>query len=134
MDDAGFVRRIECGQHLNTNVEDLRELESLAMNEVSQRLAVDEFSGEKRQSIDFTKLKNRQNIRLVQRRRDFCFLSEALHASLVLRDVRRKHFQRNCAIESRVAREINFAHAARAERAENDVRTKLLSLCESRSP
>ena len=97
------------------------------MQIISQRFSIDEFSGEEGQTIHFAKLKHRENVRLVQRRCDFRFLQKALHASLVLRDVGREHFQCNGAIESRVAREVNFAHAARTERIENDVGTEMLS-------
>src|SRR6185437_248599 len=129
MNDACVVCRIESCKHLDTDVEYLWKLESFAVQVMTQRLAIDEFRCNERQPIDFAKLKNRENVRLVQRRRDFRFLAEALHASFVLRDVGREHLQRNGAIEPRVAREINFTHAARAERVEHDVRTELLSFC-----
>src|ERR1043165_691932 len=88
MNDARLVCGIERSQHLNSDVENLAEFE-LFVQAVSQCLAIDELSGQKRQSFHFTKLKHGEDVWLIQRRGDFRLLTKALHTPLVSRDLER---------------------------------------------
>jgi len=52
------------------------------------------------------------------------FLLEAPPRVVVSRQMRRQHFQRDLAVEARVARAIDFAHAARSEVRDDVVRAE----------
>src|ERR1041384_3378722 len=93
MHDVRLVCSVERCQHLNTDVDYLAEFERFRAQMVSQSFAIDEFSGQEGQSVHFTKLENGEDVWLIQRRSNLCFLTKALHASLVSRNLGREHFQ-----------------------------------------
>ena len=61
---------------------------------------------------------------MAQRGGRACFLLEAVQSIGVGRERRRQHFDRDVAPETRVARAIHLAHAARAERGEDFIRAE----------
>ena len=52
----------------------------------------------------------------------FCFALESLAQFRAVGEMSRKNFDRDNAIEARVARFIHFAHSARTDRGENFIR------------
>ncbi len=85
----------------------------------AQCFAVDEFGGYVSQVGYFAGFVDGENVWLVERRRDFRFLTKALHASFISDDVGRQDLQGDDAIEPRISREVNLAHTACAEMIED---------------
>src|SRR5687768_2600949 len=112
MNDVRFVRGIERGEYLNTDVQNLIKLKPLPAKVVTQCFAVDVLSGDERQVIDFAEFENSKNVWLVQRRRYFRFLAKALHTPLVRGHVPREDLEGDGTIEPRIFSEVDFTHPA----------------------
>ena len=75
----------------------------------------------------FTDVVQRADVRMIQRRDGTRFTVEAVAQLRIGRELRRQNFDRDGAIEARVARPIDFAHAARANERDNFIDAKLCS-------
>ena len=75
----------------------------------------------------FTDVVQRADVRMIQRRDRTRFTVEAVAQLRIGRELRRQNFDRDRAIEARVARPIDFAHAARANERDDFVDAKLRS-------
>ncbi len=62
--------------------------------------------------LDFV---NRDDVRMIERRRGVCFLDEATTAILVGDPIGGQHLDRDVALEPRIARAIDLAHAPGAD-------------------
>ena len=83
------------------------------------------------QRVNVAKLKDSQNVWLVERRREFCFLFEALHSSFVKGDIRGQDLKCHNAIELRVLGKVDFTHSACPKLANDSVVTyPLFFLCD----
>ena len=67
---------------------------------------------------------NRDDVRMVEGARGFGFVAKAFEPGLVLRVFTRKQFQGYAAFELRVARGINFAHAADSDARDDFIATE----------
>ena len=68
---------------------------------------------------DFFDAVNGGDVRMVQRREHFGFALEAGEAFGIVGEARREDFDRDVALQPRVARAIDLAHAAGAERCQH---------------
>ena len=82
---------------------------------VLQRLALEQFHGDKRAAFELADVVNRADIRMIQRRCGARFAAESFDGLSVVRNVVGKKFQRNVAAEARVLGLINHAHPAAAK-------------------
>src|SRR5207249_1947331 len=81
----------------------------------AQVLTLDEFHD---QGALFHAVDGR-DVRMIELCQDLRFALEARHALGILSEGRREHLDRHVAIQARVPRAIDLAHAARAERRED---------------
>lgn len=77
---------------------------------------------ERRRAIDIV---DRKNVRVIQRRGGARFLLEAAQSVGISRECRRQNFDRDIAHEPRIARSIDFAHAARADERADLIRAEV---------
>src|SRR5262245_47849852 len=68
---------------------------------------------------------NGDDVGMIERRSRLCLLLEAPHALGISRKLSRQELERYFAIEPRVERQMDFAHAAASERSEQLVSTEL---------
>jgi GMP synthase PP-ATPase subunit len=87
--------------------------------DIAERAAVDEFVGDEVHARRVANVMDRDDVRMVQRRRRPGFTDEPGLAVLVVGDVGRQDFQRDAAAEADVLSEIHLAHTALAEGTEN---------------
>src|SRR6266404_4188748 len=117
------MRSVEGRDHLRADIDYFGQLDWRADDALAQRCAIDILTGDKVQRLCVAKFKNCQDIRLVERRSEFCFLFETLHPPFVGSDVSRQDLQSYGAVESRVLSQVNFTHSARAKFLDNAVMT-----------
>src|SRR5437773_2218004 len=124
MDDALLVRRFERvgnrfgdGQRLVQRKRTLREA-------IGKRRALDELLDERVDAARFLEAVNRRDIRMIERREELRFAPEPRNTVAIQRERFRQYFQGDVAIERRVSRAIDLAHAARAEWPGDFVRSK----------
>ena len=91
---------------------------------VPQRVAVEQLRHHVRHAALGADIVHDEDVRMVQRGGRARFLLEALHAIGVGRDGRGEDLEGDLTIQPRIARAKHFAHPARANRAENFVRTE----------
>ena len=130
VDDACAVGGFERLADLHDDIEYRAQCQVAILEQRAQRLAFDVFG---RDEINFARAVyfiNRENVRMVERRGGAGFVLKAAHAFGVAREIGAQDFQRHQAPQPRVARQINFAHAAFADLALNFVRAYALSGCQ----
>src|SRR6185369_12709738 len=86
-----------------------------------QRLAFDVFHRDVRLAIVFANFVDREDVRMVQRRRRARFLKETPAAILLLNVFRRKQLERDDALEFVIVSLVDRAHTARADRLDDPV-------------
>ena len=97
----------------------------------SKRFALDELHHERRVPTELLEAVDLRDVWMIQRRQDLRFPSETGQTVGVGRERVRKDLQRDVAIERRVARAVDLAHAAHAEQFGDLVRTQESARCES---
>src|SRR5262249_20769954 len=80
-----------------------------------QRFALDKLGDEYMRRVGFENLVNRDDVRMVQRRRRPRFLFKAAQAVQVVGERHRQEFQRYPPAQSAILGQIDFSHAAAAE-------------------
>src|ERR1044071_507801 len=121
VNDAFGVRGFQRPRHLNADAQHVVNLQLVAPDVISQRLAVDELCGDKLIWRFLSNLEDGQNVRMIELEDGAGFLLKAQQIVFVFGDVRRQNLQSNLAPGSRVFGQINFAHPARAELFDNTV-------------
>ena len=91
-------------------------------NELPQGVALDELHAQERMGVRAADVVHRHDRGMVEGRRGPCFLLEPAHAVVVGRERGGQHFDRDVATETRVVRQVDVAHPARAERGPDLVR------------
>src|SRR5216110_1747018 len=117
MDDAGTMRPVERVADLDGDPERVGDgNRSLASQPIGERLAFEKFQDEKI-GVAFTPdVEERADVRMLQARNGARFAVESFGK------VRRQDLDRDGAIEPRIARAIDLAHAAGSERRDDLVR------------
>ena len=127
MDDAGRVRLGEAVGDLVADVEQLARRERPALHELTERLAIHELHGDVDGRVRRTDLVDGDDVVVVEGGRGARLLLEAAAAIRISGELFRQDLDRHLAAQPRVARPVDLAHAAGAERRENLVRAEFLS-------
>src|SRR5437667_3406962 len=85
------------------------------MNLLAQRSTIDKLHGDEVHTVALADFMDGGDVRMVERRRGFCFLSEAPHAVLIRGEISRENLERNLAVKFGVLCEIDLTHATRTE-------------------
>src|SRR6266568_6996802 len=85
------------------------------MNLLAQRSAIDKLHGDEVHPFTLADFLDGGDVRMIERCRGLCFLSESPHAILIRGEVSRQNLQRNFAIQFCVLCEIDLTHATRTE-------------------
>ena len=128
--DAGGVRGGQPVGNLRRDVEGLASREA----RLAQRLAVHQLRDHVGDTVVRADVVERQDVRMVQRRDAACFLLEARAPLLVVGQRGGQHLHGYVAAEARVARAVDLAHAAGAERRRHLVRPRAWSRSRPCSP
>ena len=102
MDDAGAMRLGQRRRHLDADVDRRRGVERSASGEVAQRSAVHELIGDEVRARRVADVVNRDDVRVIQRRRRPGFADEAGQAVLVVGRCGGQNLQRDAAAETDV--------------------------------
>src|SRR6185503_16443780 len=125
MDDATLVRRIERLGNLTRDLDRLIDRQrALGEQPIGERAALDELEDERTQAVALFDAVDGGDPGMIQGGEDPGFTIEARQAFRVARERLWQDFQGDVAIETNVARPINLAHAAGADRLDDFVRTK----------
>jgi len=98
--------------------------------ELGQRGAVDELHHERRHTVGFLEPVDLRDVRMVQRREHVGFALKSHDPLSVARERFGKDFQRNIALQLRVARPVDLPHPAGADQGKNFVRADTNAGCE----
>ena len=115
MDDAGAMSVGQRRRHLDADVDRRRGVEGTASCEVAERPAVHELVGDEVRARRVADVVNRDDVRVIQRRRRPGFADESGQAVRVAGKGGWQHLQRHLAAEADVLSEIHLAHSALAE-------------------
>jgi hypothetical protein len=88
---------------------------------IAERLAIKKLGDEVVNAVLLSDIVNGEEIGMAQRAEHAGFLLEALQAVGIAGERFRKNFDGDGAVQARVARTVDLAHAARAERGDNFV-------------
>ena len=116
MDDPLLVRRFECVGDLPRDGQGFVEWDWPARDALRQILALDQFHDERTDTARFFEAMDVRDVRVIQRRQRLRFARKPGQAIGIAGKGVRKDLQRDVAIQFRVARAIDFAHATRADR------------------
>jgi hypothetical protein len=122
MDDALLVRGLERAHDLPRHVDRFLERDCVLRDPIGQRRALDELEDQRAYSArPFLPLQpvDLRNVRMVQRREDLSLALESREPVGVVGERRGENFQRDVAVERRIPRAIDLAHAACAEDADD---------------
>ena len=125
MDDPFLVRRLERLGDLPRNRERLGDRQRPAREAIGKGRALDQFEDQRRHAIDFFESVDRADVRMIERGEEAGFAREAGTTLGVRCEVRRQDLDGDVAPQLAVARAIDLAHAARAERRHDRVRPEL---------
>ena len=120
-DDAVPVRSGETRRDLRGELERVGDGER-PRETLAQRFAFEELGDEVRRAVVGADVEDREKVRMIQRAGGAGFLLEAAEACLVAVHRGGQDFNRDVAAEARVARAVDLAHPALAERFEHLVR------------
>jgi hypothetical protein len=115
---------VRCGQtarDLHRDFEGFPDGERAPGDCLSKRLALEKLLNEEIPARDLLERMDDRDVRVADRCQELRFPFEALSSLLVFEEFFRQDLQRHLAIEPRIARPINLAHAPRAEGGENFV-------------
>ena len=94
---------------------------SLALNHITERLAVYELHRHEVHTVALPDFIDVSDIRMIQSGRGFRLAHKPFHSIAIRCQVRGQNFQRDFAIKFCVLREVHFAHAPRAQLGDNAI-------------
>ena len=115
MDDAALVRGCHSGSDLARDVEKLGRFEWTAMNALRQRFAFAVLHDDVRCTVRFADFVDRRDVRMANGGRTARFAHETRAAIAGRQIFRAKNFERDSALQTRIAREVNRSHPTFAE-------------------
>ena len=115
MDDAGAVRALERLGDLDAVAEHLLERQRAFGQAIRQRLALEKLHHQIVDAVVRADVVGRADVRMGERRDRLRLALEPLAQTGIGREPRRQDLDGHGTVEPRVARAIDFAHAARAE-------------------
>lgn len=125
MNDSFFVRRSQPVCDLQRIVQGLARSNRSAAQTVPQRFALQQFRNDVRRTLARANVEHSQNVRMIQSSGGQRLLLKPAHAVGIKRKCLRQHLDRNVAAKTGIAGAINLSHAARAQKGNNFVGTKL---------
>ena len=130
MDDPGGVRLGEPVGDLAGDVEETPRRERPCLQDVPERLSLDELHGDENRRVRRPDVVDRDDVVVVEAGGRARFLLEPLVPVGIGRELGREHLDRHVAPEAGVPRAVDLPHPAGAERREDLVRAKFLSRCQ----
>ncbi len=127
MDDAVAVRLVERIGDLAREIDRLSARQRSLLESVRQRLALEVLHDEVRDACRFPNVIERADVRVIERRDALRFALEPCTKLGIGRERGRQHFHGDGALEARVTRLIDLAHAAGADGADDLVGSKARS-------
>src|SRR3989442_4314137 len=119
------MRFVQCVGDLRPEVEWLFEWKRVLFEAFGQRFPLDAFHSEIINAVLMTDIMQGANIRMIQAGNGLRFALEALLANRIRGELRGQNFDRDGALQPRVAGAVNFAHAPRTKRHADFIRAKL---------
>ena len=113
--DALRMRSLQPVGNLYADIHSSATAMGLPRNAMLQRLALEQFHGDKRAALKLTNVINRANVRMIQRRGRARFTPESFDRLSILRYIVRQEFQRDVSPKPRVLGLIHHAHATAAQ-------------------
>ena len=117
--DAAFVRRGEPAGNLDRIVDHRARRQRPPVHPLAKRLADEQLGDDPGGAVVHADVVDRDDIRVIQAARRASFLFEPALAIGIARECRRQDLDRDLALQLRVARAIDLAHAADAEASED---------------
>ena len=127
MRDALRMRRGQSGRQLPADVDRLGRRQRAAGERLAQRRALEQLGDEIRLIVVGPDVVDREDVGVVQDCGRAGFLLEAAQPNGIAGPERRQHLDRDIAVEPRIARPVDVAHASGAEGGEDLVRTETAS-------
>ncbi len=124
MDDPLAVRLAQRVRDLGAEPEHVGERQRSFREPILERLAVDELHDQEVDAALAPDVVQRADVRMVERRHRARFALEPLAPLHIVRQRSRQYLDGDGSIEARVARFVDLAHPARAERREDLVRSE----------
>src|SRR6266550_5180726 len=115
MDNAGFVGGSERTRPLDRDVNSFTDLDSPAHQTLTQRLAVDQFTGNVMSRVILADLVNRQDVWMIEPNYGMRFLLKPLQALSIAGKALGQKFERGLAAGCHVGGQIDVAHPAGAD-------------------
>ena len=115
MNDALLVRRIQRLGDLPGNLQRLSQRKRPLRNQIGERRAVDELQDEPVRGAGILEAIDMTDVRVIERREHLSFALEAREPIGIARERFGQDFDGDVAIQLRIARAIDLAHAARAD-------------------
>jgi hypothetical protein len=131
MDDASFVRGAEAVGDLNGVIDGLPGRQRTVRQQPAQRLAVEQFHDGVCDAVRAAEVKDREDIRVRSCSEGLGFPFKPFEGATITREMLREHLHSHIPIQLCVARTVDLAHAAGAERAKDFIRAKPGSGCEA---
>ena len=109
------VRRFERFRDLAGDRQRLFDGQRTLEKTISERGALNKFQNERLDTVRFFDSMNRRDVRMIERRQLLCFAFEACAALRILREALEHDLAGDRALQFRVARAVDLAHAAGTE-------------------
>src|SRR5262245_15814317 len=124
MNDTLLVSSFEGFTDVPANMENLFNRNRTTLNALSESLAFDQLEHEKSCTFRFLEIVDRSDIGVVQGCENFGLSLKPAHPICVARELIGQDFDRNVALQFRIARTIHLTHSALTEKGRNFERTK----------
>ena len=115
------MRLVQRIGNLDRELQHLLDWQRTPLQSLRERLALDIFHHQKINVVLESRVVKRADVRMIQAGDGFCFALKSLAQFRAVGEMRGQNFNRDGAIEARVAGFVHFAHSARADRGENFV-------------
>ena len=133
MRDLFLMRGRERIGERHRDLEEARHRHPARRHQVAQRASIDQLHRQEADAVRFLGRVDGDDVRMIERRDRARFAIEAFEAAGLVGDIRRQDLQRDIAPKPRIARAIDLAHSAGAERGDDFVRGELLTGTEGHS-
>ena len=114
VDDALGVGSFKAIGNLDADVQEFRYFYGLVANALLERLALEQFHGDKWSAFEFSNIVNRADVRMVESRCGSRFAPKSLNGLGILRNVVGKELESNITAQSSVLGFVDHAHATAA--------------------
>jgi hypothetical protein len=124
MDDALRVRRFQRLANLLRDGQRLVQGDRALRDTIRERRALDEFHHQRADPVRVFEAVDVRDVRMVERGQHLRFAAEPREAVGVVRHLREQDLDRDLAMQVRIARPIDFAHAPGAQQGNDFVRAE----------